>query len=302
MIEVKSVTKAFETVQAVNCVSFSAVPGEIFGLIGPNGAGKSTTIRMIMNILLPDSGEILFDGKPLCEKDKDRIGYLPEERGLYKKVKVNDMLVYLADLKGKNPRESQKQIDYWLDRFDLMQWKHRKVEELSKGMAQKVQFIASVAHDPDLLFFDEPFSGLDPLSSDLLLESISDLGKRGKTILFSTHIMDHAEKICSRIFLMNKGKEVLYGSIEDVKNRYGKNSVIIEFDGNADFLSSLPFVEHVISYPRWLEVELTEQGDPDDLLKALIGRIRLRRFQIVAPSLHKIFIDLVGKTKENDDE
>ncbi|MFP4443807.1 MAG: ABC transporter ATP-binding protein, partial [Spirochaetia bacterium] len=255
MIEVKSIKKSFGDLTAVSEVSFTANRNEIFGLIGPNGAGKSTTIRMIMNILAPDEGQILFDGNPIKEKDKERIGYLPEERGLYKKVKVNEMLIYLAKLKNADIQESQKRIDYWLDRFDLMQWKEAKIEELSKGMGQKVQFIASMAHDPELIFLDEPFAGLDPVSSDQLRDSILDLGKQGKTILFSTHIMEHAEKICSNIFLINKGREVISGRLEDVKDTHGKKSVIIEFDGNSDFVRDLTMVKKVITYPRYMEIE-----------------------------------------------
>ncbi|MFP4382460.1 MAG: ABC transporter ATP-binding protein [Spirochaetia bacterium] len=298
MIEVKSIKKSFGDLTAVSEVSFTANRNEIFGLIGPNGAGKSTTIRMIMNILAPDEGQILFDGNPIKEKDKERIGYLPEERGLYKKVKVNEMLIYLAKLKNADIQESQKRIDYWLDRFDLMQWKEAKIEELSKGMGQKVQFIASMAHDPELIFLDEPFAGLDPVSSDQLRDSILDLGKQGKTILFSTHIMEHAEKICSNIFLINKGREVISGRLEDVKDTHGKKSVIIEFDGNSDFVRDLTMVKKVITYPRYMEIELTDDGDPDVLLKKMVDNVSVRKFEITTPSLHKIFVDRVGKKPE----
>lgn len=298
MIEVKSIKKTFGDITAVSDISFTANRNEIFGLIGPNGAGKSTTIRMIMNILAPDDGQILFDGNPIQEKDKERIGYLPEERGLYKKVKVNEMLIYLAKLKNADIQESQERIDYWLDRFDLMQWKEAKIEELSKGMGQKVQFIASMAHDPELIFLDEPFAGLDPVSSDQLRDSILDLGKQGKTILFSTHIMEHAEKICNSIFLINKGREVISGRVEDVKDTHGKKSVIVEFDGNSEFVKDLAMVKKVITYPRYLEIELTDDGDPDVLLKKLVDNVSVRKFEITTPSLHKIFVDRVGKKPE----
>jgi ABC-2 type transport system ATP-binding protein len=184
-------------------------------------------------------------------------------------------------------------MDRWLERFDLSSWKDRKIQELSKGMSQKVQFIASIIHDPAYVFFDEPFSGLDPVSSDLLRETILELGAQGKVILFSKHIMEQAEKICSRILLMNKGKEVISGTMEEVKNHYGTRTVVLEFDGDGGFIEHLPFVKHRIAYPRYMEIELTEDGNPDQLLAALVNRVSVRRFEIVAPSLHKIFIDLV---------
>lgn len=302
MLEVQEVSKNFTAVQAVDKISFTARAGEIFGLIGPNGAGKSTTIRMIMNILSPDSGKILFDGKMIREEDKDRIGYLPEERGMYKKVKVNDMLLYFGSLKSRDQNKIQKNIDLWLDRFELSGWKNHKVQELSKGMSQKIQFIASVAHEPNFIFFDEPFAGLDPVSSDLLRDAIINLGKEGKTILFSTHIMEQAERICSRILLLNKGKEVLSGSLEEIKNTYGKKTIIVEFDGPGDFIKTLPLVKNCITYPRYVELELFEGASSDELLRTLLQRISVRKFEIVSPSLHKIFVDTVGQKKEQRDE
>jgi ABC-2 type transport system ATP-binding protein len=287
-------------VQAVAGLSFEARPGEIFGLIGPNGAGKSTTIRMIMNIIAPDSGTIRFDGSPLSEADKDRIGYLPEERGLYRKAKLGEVLEYLAAIKGAKPALYRPSIDAWLERFGLSEWKNRKVQELSKGMAQKAQFIAAVAHNPSVVFFDEPFSGLDPLAQDELLAVMVELKQKGATVLFSTHIMEHAEKICERILLMDKGKEVVYGSMADIKAQYGRNAVQLEFDGDASFVAGLDFVASVVSYPRWIEVELKEDADPDALFRALAGRLRVRRFETVAPSLHKIFVRLVGGEEERN--
>jgi len=294
MIELVEVKKHFENVKAVDGVSFKADSGEVFGLIGPNGAGKSTTIRMIMNIIAPDSGQIIYNGRHIRENDKSHIGYLPEERGLYKKVKVFDVLCYLASLKSDDAQAYKANINNWLKKFNLMEWKHKKVNELSKGMAQKVQFIASVAHDPAILFFDEPFSGLDPVSADMLLEAILQLGKAGKTILFSTHIMEHAEKICSKIFLINKGREVIYGSIDEIKNRYGTKAVIIEFDGDGEFIETLPLVKTFNRYPRYMEIQVKEGNTPDELLKAIVNRLSIRKFEIVAPSLHNIFISQVN--------
>lgn len=301
MIRVENVVKSYGELRAVDGITFAAEPGEIFGLIGPNGAGKSTTIRMIMNILVPDSGEILFDSKPLSETDKRRIGYLPEERGLYRKVRVNDMLLYLGELKGRDRQFLQKNIDAWLGKFGLTDWKNKKISELSKGMAQKVQFIASVAHDPEILFFDEPFAGLDPVSVDTLRDSIVELSQNGKTILFSTHIMEQAEKLCSRIFLINKGKEVVYGRVEDIKAAHGKNSVVVEFDGDGSIFDTIEEVVSISRFPRYVELDLADGTDPDTVLLKIAGKISISRFEIVAPSLHNMFVNLVGG-KESTDE
>jgi ABC-2 type transport system ATP-binding protein len=302
MIELRDVRKHFGEVHAVDGLSLSTSEGEVFGLLGPNGAGKSTTIKMIMNILAPDSGSILFNGKHIAESDKDRIGYLPEERGLYKKVKLNEMLLYLASLKNAEQQAAQKRIDEWLERFDLTEWKMRKSEDLSKGMAQKAQFIAAVAHDPEFLFLDEPFTGLDPVSTDVLRESVLELGKRGKTILFSTHNMDVAEKLCSRILIMDHGREVISGTMAEVKGRFGKNTVAVEFDGNIDFAALSRLIANVTRYPRWVEIELAEGASAQELLKIVASQVTVRRFELVTPSLHKIFVEkLGGKTGQPAD-
>ncbi len=299
MLDVESVVKTYESVTAVDGISFAAKPGEIFGLIGPNGAGKSTTIRMIMNIIAPDAGRILFNGKPVALEDKTMIGYLPEERGLYKKSKVLETLVFLGALKGMTDAAAKASAEAWLERFDLSDWKSRKLEELSKGMAQKVQFIGTIVHDPSLILFDEPFSGLDPMSQELLLSIMVELKERGKTVLFSTHIMDHAEKICDSLLLIDKGRAVLSGPVAEVKSRHGRNSVQIEYDGEASFVRDLPFVAGVTEYPRWLEVELRDKDSVTALYGALVGMLSVRRFELMAPSLHKIFISLTG-AKVND--
>ena len=263
--------------------------------LGPNGAGKSTTIRMIMNILAPDSGSILFNGKPILEEDKSRIGYLPEERGLYRKVKIGEMLLYLASLKGADPSASARMLDQWLERFGLSKWKRRPPEELSKGMAQKAQFIAAVLHDPELIFLDEPFSGLDPVSADELREAVLELARKGKTVLLSTHNMEAAEKICSRILIMDHGRVVVSGLLADIKGRYGKNCISVEFDGELD-LERLPLPVSVISrFPRYVEMELAEGTGAQEVLAALVGRVSIRRFEVVAPSLHGIFVQVVGR-------
>lgn len=293
LIELNSVTKSYDGITAVDGISFATEKGKIFGLIGPNGAGKTTIIRMIMNIIAPDTGEISFEGKLLGEEDKDRIGYLPEERGLYKKNTVHEILLYFGRLKNAPDTKLEERIDYWLQYFSLQEWKDRKIEELSKGMAQKIQFISAVAHDPDILFFDEPFSGLDPVSTDQLREAISSLASQGKTILFSTHIMDQAEKICSDILLIDHGQQILYGPVKEIKDRFGKRTVSIEFTGDASFVRGLPQVERLIEYPQFLEISLTADADADSLLCELAGRISIRKFEVSSPSLHNIFVSLI---------
>jgi ABC-2 type transport system ATP-binding protein len=294
MIELRDVRKSFGELKAVDGVSLTTDAGEVFGLLGPNGAGKSTTIRMIMKILAPDSGSILFNGTPILEEDKSRIGYLPEERGLYRKVKIGEMLLYLASLKGADPSTSARRLDEWLERFGLAKWKRRPPEELSKGMAQKAQFIAAVLHDPEFIFLDEPFSGLDPVSTDELREAVLELAQGGKTVLLSTHNMEVAEKLCSRILIMDHGRVVVSGALADIKSRYGKNCISVEFDGELD-LERLPLPVSVISrFPRYVEMELAEGTSSQEVLAALVGRVSIRRFEVVAPSLHGIFVQIVG--------
>jgi len=296
------VCRRFGQVRAVDSISFETREGEIFGLLGPNGAGKSTTIKMIMNILRPDSGEILFNGSRIRESDKDRIGYLPEERGLYRKVKINEMLLYLASLKNANRPAAEKRLDEWLSRFDLLECKTRTPETLSKGMAQKVQFIAAVLHDPEFVFLDEPFSGLDPVSTDVLREAVLELGSRGTTILFSTHNMEVAEKICSRLLVIDHGRELISGSLADIKSRYGRNTVIVEFDGIIDFSALSGMVNSVARFPRWVELELIRGTSPQTLLRKLLGQVSVRKFEVVSPSLDRIFVDLVGAGRKTGQE
>jgi ABC-2 type transport system ATP-binding protein len=294
MLEATAIRKAYRNVVAVDSLSFTARPGEIFGLIGPNGAGKSTTIRMVMGILAPDSGELRFEGSRMTDLDRGRIGYLPEERGLYRKSKVGDLLRYLAALKGADPARASSSIRSWLGRFGLGEWEGRKVEELSKGMAQKVQFIGSIVHAPELVLFDEPFSGLDPVSQDLLLEVLLDLKGEGRTVIVSTHVMEHAEKLCDRLLMVDRGREVASGSLAELKSRHGGDAVHVEFDGDASFVEGLPCVDSLALWPRAFEARLVAGADPDELYRALAGRVRVRRFELRAPSLHSIFVALVG--------
>lgn len=294
MISLTEISKSYGKHLAVDNLSFQAEKGRIFGLLGPNGAGKSTTIKMIMNILCPDVGSISFNGKKLRQKDTDRIGYLPEERGIYKKVTVREFITYFGMLKGKSRQELSPQIDKWLNWFNLKEWENKKTEELSKGMSQKIQFITSIIHDPDILILDEPFSGLDPVSMESLKEAVLELRDEGKTILFSTHVMDQAEKICSDIIILNKGKAVIQGSVTDVKRSFGNCSVHLEFEGDGSFIESAEEVKSVMLYPRFAEVELCSEEMADSFLKKAAERVSVKRYERVEPSLHKIFVKTVG--------
>lgn len=301
MLNVRDVTKRYGDVTAVESLSFSVIPGKIYGLIGPNGAGKSTSIRMIMNILAPDSGSIEFDGKPFAEEDRNRIGYLPEERGLYKKQTLNETLLYLAALKGCPSSVAQGRVDTWLERFGLAEWKTKKLDSLSKGMSQKAQFIATVLHEPDLIFLDEPFSGLDPVSADELLAIIRELKASGKLVLFSTHVMEQAEKVCDHIIMLDRGKKLLDGDLREIKRSRGSNSVSVSFaDGTAggrDLLSSMPAVAAVepvdgAESGSSFVATLARGSSADDVFASLAGKASVRSFAVSEPSLHSIFVSL----------
>ena len=293
-VSLRNLVKTFGQHRAVDGVSLEIPRGHIFGLIGPNGAGKTTTIRMILDIIRPDSGEVVVLGTPAGDQVKDRVGYLPEERGLYRKTKVLEMLGYQGSLRGASPAAARKEASEWLDRLDLADWKGRKVEDLSKGMQQKVQFIGAVLGKPELLILDEPFSGLDPVNQNAFKDLMLELNRNGATIIFSTHQMDTAEKLCKEIALINKGKIVLNGSLSQIKSRFGKNSVMVEFDGDGSFLQGLPGVARVDDYGQYREVRLQDGADPQALLRAAVERVTVRRFEIMEPTLHNIFIEQVG--------
>ncbi len=297
MIEVRNVVKTYGNLKAVDNISFSLEKGKIFGLLGPNGAGKSTTIRMIMNIIKPDSGEIFFDGRKMVESDKDLIGYMPEERGLYKKVRVDELLTFLAEIKGFPASKAKASMELYLERFGLSDWKKSMTDELSKGMSQKVQFISTVLHDPQIIILDEPFSGLDPLSADQMAAMIIELREQGKTIIFSTHIMAHAERICNNLCILKEGSIKVLGGLGEVKKRYGSNTIIIDYDGNAGFIKELPFVDKLVEWPGSCEVSLNDDPEAEQLLlKSVAERLKVRRFEVQSPSLHKIFVDIAGET------
>jgi ABC-2 type transport system ATP-binding protein len=294
-VELNVVRKCYGDFVAVDDISFSIQPGKIYGLLGPNGAGKTSTLRMIIGIIVADSGQITVFGEPLKREHKDRFGYLPEERGLYKKMKVLEHVLFLAQLKGLSSAEAFKRARTWFDRFELSAWTGKKVEELSKGMQQKVQFIGAILHDPELIVMDEPFSGLDPASTVLLKDVLLELAKSGKTILFSTHGMDQAEKLCHSICLVNHGRVVLEGDLNQIKAGYGRCNVQIKYDGDAHFLQESRLVQSFNDYGNYVEVRLAPGADAQELLKLASAGARLSKFELMEPSLEEIFIDAVSK-------
>ncbi len=294
-IDVNNLSKTFGKTVAVNNVSFEVERGRIFGLLGPNGAGKTTTIRMINFIMPPDEGEILINGVKAGPKTQRWIGYMPEERGLYKKMKVGEQLIYLAQLKGLTASDAREKIRYWLKRFGAYDWHSKTVGELSKGMSQKIQFIATIVHDPDIYIFDEPFSGLDPINSELLKEIIIELREKGKTILFSTHRMEQVEQMCDDICLFNNGKVVLTGNLKKIKKDFGKNTVLIEFEGDPTFLDQLENVRINNRSTNFAEIRILEGLDHQDILRKAMENTEVHKFQLVEPSLNEIFISTVGE-------
>jgi ABC-2 type transport system ATP-binding protein len=297
---VDRVTKRFAGHTAVDALSLTVPSGTIYGLLGPNGAGKSTTIRMILNIYVPDSGSVRLFGEQGSGRDHSaRIGYLPEERGLYAKMRVLDVLLFLAELKGVDRRAARSKALTWLERLGLFDWRMRKVNELSKGMQQKVQFISTILHEPDLLVMDEAFSGLDPVNSQVLKDTVLELRAQGKTILFSTHIMEQAEKICDHVCIIARGKKLVDGTMSDIKRTHGGRNLLVNFDGargNADAIfADRRLVAKADASGQFAELELAAQADAQEVLRALVtSGARLSRFELAEPSLNKIFIDLVG--------
>lgn len=293
-LQVLNVTKRFGDFTAVEDLSFDVRSGRVFGFLGPNGAGKTTTIRMIVGITAPDQGSISLFGQPISPEVQNRIGYLPEERGLYKKMKVVDQLKYFAELKGLSRGEADKKIDFWLERMGLAEWKKAKTTDLSKGMQQKIQFVSTVLHDPDLLILDEPFSGLDPVNVEFMIDVLSEFRTQQKTVIFSTHLMSTAERLCHDIILINKARKVVSGSLREVKESYGTN--LIAFRGaNAErVLGDTSLVERVVSHADEQELHLAKGVDPQHVLKALIGSgATVTKFELTEPSLNDIFIEKV---------
>lgn len=293
ILDVRNITKKFGEFTAVDRVSFSVEPGRIFGILGPNGAGKTTSIRMMNYITIPDEGEITIKGVPVGRETQPMIGYMPEERGLYKKMKVGEHLIYLAQLKGMNTADAKKALRYWLERFEAIDWIKKEVGELSKGMQQKIQFIATIVHDPDIYIFDEPFSGLDPINSELLKQVILELKSNGKTIIFSTHRMEQVEQMCDDIVLYNEGRTILQGKVQDIKQSFGKRTVILEFDGDAGFLDDLEGVHFNNRSNRFVEFTPNDESMIRPILEKAMASVDVHRFERVYPSLHEIFIESV---------
>jgi len=298
ILELKNLQKHYATQKAVDDVSFSIKQGSIFGLLGPNGAGKTTLLRMITGIFYPDSGDLLFDGKPFDpQNDFVHIGYMPEERGLYKKMKIGEQAMYLAQLKGLSRSESLEKIKFWFKKFEMESWWNKKVEDLSKGMSQKLQFVTTVLHEPKLIILDEPFSGLDPLNANLIKDEIYGLAQRGSTIIFSTHRMEQVEEICDHIILMNLGKKILDGTVTDVKQQFKENKFNIQFKGQPTNLASPIFtIEH--QEKQQLIVKINEGYTSNHVLNYLLQQdVLIERFNEILPSLNDIFIHLVEGSK-----
>jgi ABC-2 type transport system ATP-binding protein len=294
-LRVEHVTKQFGDFTAVEDLSFEVQAGRVFGFLGPNGAGKTTTIRMIVGITIPDDGKVELFGSKITPEIRDRIGYLPEERGLYKKMKVQDQLRYFAALKGVSQKEADERIDFWLERMKLSEWKLKKTTDLSKGMSQKLQFISTMLHDPDLLILDEPFSGLDPVNVEFMKGVIAEIKSQEKTIIFSTHLMETAEKLCDDIMLINRAKKVLAGSLREIKASYGRNVISLRCVGGEDVLNDENLVVSIVEHADEREIFLTDDADSQTLLKRLVeSGAEVTKFEMIEPSLNDIFIEKVS--------
>jgi ABC-2 type transport system ATP-binding protein len=294
-LEVVNLTKTFDTIVAVDNASFEVPEGCIFGLIGRNGAGKTTTIRMMMGIYLPDSGEIKLRGSGIGQEFKNRSGYLPEERGLYKRMKVMDTLLYFAEIKGKTGKDIERRAADYLKRFDLFDRRLSKIEDLSKGNQQKIQFIITVLHDPDFVVLDEPFSGMDPINTDILKEMILEMKSRGKVVVFSTHLMDFAEKLCDQIAMIDHGKIILKGSLKDIKSKYAHQNVSLEYSGDISFLESTPIIDKISDFGNSKGIRVKKPEDIQSLLKLLVDHnVTITKFNANEISLHEIFVELAG--------
>jgi len=291
-LELVRINKTYDDKEAVKELSLEVPNGVLYGVIGPNGAGKTTTIRMIMNIIAPDSGEILYNGKPVDRSFTDKVGYLPEERGLYKKMTVSEVMIYMSELKGVPSSKTKGRIKPWLERMDLAQYRDKKVEELSKGMAQKLQFLTTILHDPEIIILDELFSGLDPINIELITSVLLELKREGKTIFFSTHVMEQAEKLCDHVCMISQGQKVIDGKLSDVRTQFGSNSLQVEMEGDGGFIRSIAGVKNFTEFNNYIELDLEENADTNQILSDLIQKVRVKRFQIMEPSLYDIFIEV----------
>ena len=293
-LRLEHIAKTYGDKRAVHDLSLTVPQGAIYGIIGPNGAGKTTTIRMIMNIIAPDSGRVLVKGEEVSPEFTDRVGYLPEERGLYKKMKVLDIIKYMAQIKDYTPSDWQKESIDWLEKMGLGDCRDKKVEELSKGMQQKLQFITTVFHKPEFIILDELFSGLDPLNIELVKNQLFELREAGATILFSTHVMEQAEKMCDHICMIKGGEKILDGPLAEVKAQFGKDTVHIAHNGGSELIRNHPAVREVVEFPNYTEAKLAPGADHMELLRDLAQKTTLSRFELVEPSLYNIFLKSAG--------
>lgn len=294
-LRLQNVSKSFGKVQAVKDLSLTINEGEIFGLLGPNGAGKTTTIRMIMQIILPDSGNISLFNQPISPNLLDRVGYLPEERGLYGKMKVLEELIFFGRLKGMDAKTAESRAKEWLERFEMTDVHSKKVEELSKGNQQKIQLIVSMLHNPDLIILDEPFSGLDPVNAQLVKDIMLEKKREGCSIIFSTHQMDQVEKLCDAICLIDHGEAVLQGQLKEIKKQFGKNTVLLEYEGNHEFLDRLDYVRKIDDYGNYAEIYLNDSDKSQEFLQYAVRHVSIYRFEVIEPSLNEIFIETVTR-------
>ena len=293
-----NVTKRFGSFTAVDHINFTIPEKQIFGFLGANGAGKTTTFRMILGLIDASEGSITWNDKPIDYSVSPMIGYLPEERGLYPKLKVSDQIVYLAELRNMKKVDTLKELDYWLDRFKIPDYKNKKVEELSKGNQQKIQFIASIIHKPKLLIMDEPFSGLDPVNVDLLKDAVLDLKNSGTTIIFSSHRMEHAEELCENLCIMHRGKPAVQGSLKDVKRSFGKKNLVIHSDLNMDYLADFTGVHKLRNTSEGVRLQIEDEAVAESIQKDLFTKGFVRKFELEEPTLHDIFVEKVGGAVE----
>ncbi len=298
VLKLENVTKRFGNYTAVDHLSLSIPEGEIFGFLGANGAGKTTTFRMILGLLDPTEGQITLDGKKVDYSTSPIIGYLPEERGLYPKLKVKDQIVYLARLRGMHKEDALKELDYWLERFKVPEYLNKKVEELSKGNQQKIQFLAAVLHKPKLLILDEPFSGLDPVNVELLKEAVLDLKEAGTTIVFASHRMEHVEEMCEHLCIMQKGTPIVQGALKDIKRSFGKKNLVIHADFDLSYLHSFRGVANSKRTAEGIHLQITGEEIAADILEEIVGKGFIRKFVLEEPSLNDIFIEKAGASYE----
>ena len=298
VLSLNNVTKRFGNFTAVDNLSISIPEKEMFGFLGGNGAGKTTTFRMILGLLDPSGGTITWNGKKIDYSTSPEIGYLPEERGLYPKMKVNDQIIYLARLRGMDKKEAEKELDYWLKRFNVPQNKTKKVEELSKGNQQKIQLIASIIHKPKLLILDEPFSGLDPVNVELLKDAVAEIKENGTTIVFSSHRMEHVEELCENLCIMHKGTPVVHGGLKEIKRSFGKKNVTIHADFDLSFLETVKGVTKSKNTTEGIQLQVESEEIAKDVFNEVVKKGFVRKFELEEPSLNDIFIEKVGTSYE----